>query len=276
MLMNKNILVIIPTYNRTDYLKEAIESVLTQTYECIDILVSDNGTDNSTKNMIECLFKDNVTYIKAGNGMSPLKHALCWEYYIQEYNCEYFTVFHDDDVMERNHIDVAISLLDKHKNISAVSASTTLIDSSSEKIGSKSFFKIFQDREIKGYWGVLLTCWLNPLIYPSVVYRKIDNYNPAELFADEALGYFDYANSILTIYNEGVIISGLKTLKYRLHNGQDSNNFLKNHWKLHIKARNIGIKKINSNTLSKQFLYLFFYILDNSYYIYKYFKKKLL
>ena len=36
--------VIIPTYNRPDYLREAVESVLTQTYSPIEILVIDDGS----------------------------------------------------------------------------------------------------------------------------------------------------------------------------------------------------------------------------------------
>ena len=38
--------VIIPTYNRPDYLREAVESVFAQTYPFIEILVIDDGSSD--------------------------------------------------------------------------------------------------------------------------------------------------------------------------------------------------------------------------------------
>jgi glycosyltransferase involved in cell wall biosynthesis len=42
----------IPTYNRCAYLREAIESVLGQTFGDFDLLISDNGSTDGTEDMV--------------------------------------------------------------------------------------------------------------------------------------------------------------------------------------------------------------------------------
>ena len=46
-----------PTFNRPDYLKQAIASALNQTYQNFEIIVSDNASPESAQALVES-FKD--------------------------------------------------------------------------------------------------------------------------------------------------------------------------------------------------------------------------
>lgn len=62
----------IPTYNRVDYLKMAIESVLKQDFKDYEILIVDNHSTDNTESLVNsyCLKHDNINYIrnKINNG----------------------------------------------------------------------------------------------------------------------------------------------------------------------------------------------------------------
>ncbi|RUT63328.1 hypothetical protein C1149_16050 [Clostridium botulinum] len=56
--------VLIPTYNRPEYFKEALESVINQTYRNIEIIIGDDSTNDETENLIKENYLNNYDNIK--------------------------------------------------------------------------------------------------------------------------------------------------------------------------------------------------------------------
>lgn len=65
--MEDKVSVIIPTYNRSKWLPEAIESVLIQTYRNIEIIVVNDGSTDNTEQVLEP-YRDKIRYIYKENG----------------------------------------------------------------------------------------------------------------------------------------------------------------------------------------------------------------
>ena len=59
--------VIIPTYNRSDFLKEAIESVLEQTYQPFELIVVDDGSTDDTASVLSC-YAGKISALSAYHG----------------------------------------------------------------------------------------------------------------------------------------------------------------------------------------------------------------
>ena len=64
--MEKNISVIIPTYNRRDFLKKAIESVLVQTCPPDELIIVDDGSTDNTPELVAG-YGDSIVYIRQQN-----------------------------------------------------------------------------------------------------------------------------------------------------------------------------------------------------------------
>lgn len=117
--MNNNPLVsiIIPVYNGANFVKEAIESALNQSYKSIEVLVIDDGsTDNGeTKRAVEPYF-DKVRYFEKTNG--GVSTAL--NYGVSKANGDYIAWLSHDDKYPvdkiKNQVD-ALNTINKDKVI---------------------------------------------------------------------------------------------------------------------------------------------------------------
>lgn len=62
--------IIIPTFNRRDYITTALDSVLKQTYEDHEIIVVDDGSTDDTKDVLKP-YQDNIRYFYQDNSGIP-------------------------------------------------------------------------------------------------------------------------------------------------------------------------------------------------------------
>jgi glycosyltransferase involved in cell wall biosynthesis len=60
--MSELISVIIPAFNRASFLKKAVESVLSQTYQNFELIIVDDGSDDDTKKILSP-YTDRITYL---------------------------------------------------------------------------------------------------------------------------------------------------------------------------------------------------------------------
>lgn len=106
--MNPLVSIIIPVYNGSDYLSKAIKSAINQTYQNIEIIVVNDGSnDNDATEKIALSFGDKVKYIKKENGGVSTALNLG----IQNMKGEYFSWLSHDDMYTPNKIQLQIDFL---------------------------------------------------------------------------------------------------------------------------------------------------------------------
>ena len=66
--MSTKISVIIPTYNRSSLVKEAVDSVLAQTFNDLEVLIADDGSTDDTRSVIEAIQDNRIKYYYKDNG----------------------------------------------------------------------------------------------------------------------------------------------------------------------------------------------------------------
>lgn len=105
---NPLVSIIIPVYNGANYLKEAIESALSQSYTNIEILVINDGSkDNGDTEKIALSYGEKIRYFSKQNGGVATALNLA----IKEMKGEYFSWLSHDDYYYTNKIEVQIKAI---------------------------------------------------------------------------------------------------------------------------------------------------------------------
>ena len=101
--------VIIPTFNRKDFVVEAIESVLNQSVEPYEIIVVDDGSQDGTGELLKQKFPHIVYIYQENNGVSAARNRG-----IKEAKGDYIALLDSDDMWKRDKLKKHIEFIKKH------------------------------------------------------------------------------------------------------------------------------------------------------------------
>jgi glycosyltransferase involved in cell wall biosynthesis len=154
--------VLMPAYNAGDYIQQAIESVLCQTYADFELIIVNDGSTDATSNVIS-LFKDEriVTINRKHEGIaSALNTGL------QHATGELIARFDADDICFPDRLETQVSFLNSHPDHVVVGSDAEYILANGDHLFN---FKCIghTHEEIKRCF--YFYC---PFIHSSVLYRK--------------------------------------------------------------------------------------------------------
>lgn len=116
--------VIIPTYNRSKYLCEAIDSVLAQTYKDFEIIVIDDGSTDDTRNVLNERYDGRIQYLyQANQGYSVAANKG-----IEASVGEYIAILGDDDLWLPEKLERQVRQFDDHPEFGFVGSESLVIN----------------------------------------------------------------------------------------------------------------------------------------------------
>ncbi|UCC96567.1 MAG: glycosyltransferase [Phycisphaerales bacterium] len=103
----RTVSVCIPTYNRRDYLKETLDSILAQTYKDCEIVIVDDGSTDGTEQMIEQLGIPVTYHWQPNSGDAAARNKL-----IELARGEYISFIDSDDLLLPDAIERMVRVME--------------------------------------------------------------------------------------------------------------------------------------------------------------------
>lgn len=198
--------VIITNYNYACFLRQAIESVIQQTYPHVEIILVDDGSTDNSREIIESYGDRLIAILQQNGGMSASRNAG----YAQSTG-EIVCFLDADDYYHPEKLQKVVSSFLSHPEWVMVSHCWTSVNAESLPIGSST-----SDRMSQGDVKPLLLKWgkYASAITSASAYRRsaLEKVMPTR----DNMGIDTYLNSSLPFYGEVGGISE-KLMFYRIH-----------------------------------------------------------
>jgi glycosyltransferase involved in cell wall biosynthesis len=210
--------VIIPTYNRADYLKIAIDSVLAQTYIFFELLILDNCSTDHTANMISSYTDPRIKSIRHQANIGVIPN---WYYGMHWAAGEYFSILGDDDYYRPNFLESRVNALNNFPKALAAFSDQEECDAEGNQIQINRLFKYKEQTLIQGQ-EIFDAIHNKNRIWSigSGLFRK----NPVVVWWDDCVyagKSFDTALQVQIAMKGTVVVIPDRGLVYRRHSGQD-------------------------------------------------------
>lgn len=237
MVFKPLVSVIMPVYNAEDFLEQAIQSIIKQTYKNWELIIIDDASvDNSWKIITKFVkdFPEKIHAIRLKKNLNKGGDA-CANIGIRQAKGKYIARMDADDVAHPRRLEKQVSFLQKYPNIFLVGSQAWVIDRQGNNLGEKNL-PLTHDGIYKQFFT------FNPLIHPTIMFRK--NLIKTKLFYQIK---FSANNDLLTFFillDNKYRFANLKAklLKYRIHGENDSLSNIKRNFLNSTRIRLTAVK----------------------------------
>ncbi|MBN1161368.1 MAG: glycosyltransferase [Dehalococcoidales bacterium] len=227
--------VIIPTYNRALIVKEAIESVLVQTFQDFELIIVDNYSGDDTESVVGSYHDQRIRYFKnQNNGLVSVNR----NFGIQKAGGEYIAFLDDDDLWLPEKLEKQVKLMDSNKELGLVYSDCYIMDDAGSSQGKTyfSYIKPIRGAALKGLLQENTIATLTAMVSKKAL-DKVGDFRTKYIIAQD----YDLWLRIAQQYPIDFINEPLA--KYRIHRGGASskNNII--NYKEGLQIRGYWLKK---------------------------------
>ena len=194
--------VIVPNYNHSIFLKKRIDSILNQTFRDFEIIILDDCSTDSSKEIIESYrFNSNVTNIVYNNINSGSTFKQ-WKKGIELAKGDYVWIAESDDYSSIHFIEMLIPYLIEDKNVSLAYCDSVIVD---EKDGLRENIR----------------SWLPNLHNPGKIFDKSNVANGRELCFYEFCFRNIFPNTSAILSRKSALLAKYSFIDTKMRNNGD-------------------------------------------------------
>lgn len=225
----------IPTYNGAEFISEAMESAISQSYPNCEIIVSDDDSNDATVKIIES-FKEKSTFPIKVFKHQPSGIGANWNHCIKNANGRYIKFLFQDDVLEPNCIDEMVRIFDRFPEVGLVASKRNFIvnhKNEETEIWIENYKNLQRQFETQNEIDIIsnelftrndfLSSPLNKIGEPSVVMFRKDIVNEIGFYNENLEQILDYVFCYRLLKKHKIAITNKHLASFRIHENQATN-----------------------------------------------------
>ena len=243
-MATKLVSVIIPVYNSEKFLEECLNSILKQTYKNIEIIAIDDGSSDSSLEILKKYSKKIKIFSQKNQGL-----ASALNFGISNMNGSWFKWFSPDDVMYPYTIKTLVDEIKKHSDNIIFYSNWNIVDDSGKILRNfqeSDYNKLSSfDYNVRLLDGQQIN--VNTTLIPSFLFEK----NPIRKLKDPVAIDYDFFLRVGLLNNTKFHLVSKSLIKYRIHSKQLSHKNISNTLDYISDIKNEILLKLDETTYVK-------------------------
>lgn len=200
--------VCIGVYNREQYIRECLDSVFSQTYPRVEVVVADNASSDGTLDIVRSYPGVRVVQRQTNSGMCSTTRNMA----VQAAKGELIAFLDSDDAWYPDKLHWQVAFLEEHQDIPLCHTYCHLMDEDSNVYGVRHEGRL---PPTGNYFDALLNhCWItiSSVLMRAELYREIGPFNETLPYGQSGEDY-EYFLKVARTYDVGLVPEVLT--KYR-------------------------------------------------------------
>lgn len=216
--------VIMATYNHADFVREAIESVLSQEGVDFEFLIADDGSSDKTRDVVASIIDPRIKFFPntVNRGACVVTNEL-----ISMSSGKYIALMNSDDSwVDKDKLSFQVKILEDMPNVGACFGRARFIDVHGVGIDKSSlpFGTVFdKDNRNQGQWLRYFYDFGNCICHPSMLIRR-SCYEDVGLYNNRLRQLPDFDMWIRLIKNYDIFISDRELINFRVLPGENASS----------------------------------------------------
>jgi len=198
--------VVMPVYNCEQFVREAVDSILVQTFWDFEFIIVDDGSTDRSAEIVNSFSDHRIQFIKNGENLGITKTLNAG---LKTASGEFICRMDADDISSPNRLAEQVAFLDRHPECAIVGSRSILIDSNGKEIGYEG----------DSYPVVGLVKFIrNPFIHSSVIVRA-SAVRSAGMYDETKMHNEDYDLWLKILKSSGGAVVPDYFIRRRIHPG---------------------------------------------------------
>lgn len=258
--------IVIPNYNKYPYIKECLNSLVSQTYTNWRCIVVDSFSNDGSWEVIQEFSKNDKRFELYQIPKSVKSFYETWNFGLSQVKNEFFCVLTSDDIWPDNWLQTAIESLVANHNAVCAAARTKIIDANSKVVkpaiyniaGERFFMKYETTPGLREGMVSSIACYFIGPIYTSIhsLLMRSEILKQDEKFAEDVGSAADYEWYIRLGFHGDIVYHPEIEVGWRFYEGQETkpreqiNNY-RLLQKIHLRTRKEIAKRLEDRLAEK-------------------------